>query len=199
MNAHFVFSAVEIVVTVASVWASNRLYKKIRRRCCDEGCGRLDMKRFYRIVLPVEERNLSFPIISPTSVPPKEIISWRHPVDTFRWLIFGRLLRGTPRWFIRRVKKLTFAYCPEGKKIIFVKGDTEPMSIWHARKIRRYHIEQYEELRTEHKMAIDQFVQGFNFYAPTGLANGLTDTPDLIEGIRNSVAGQVLAIVSDKK
>jgi hypothetical protein len=81
MNAPFIVGAAVVVVTIALGWFSYRLYKRIARRCRKKNCGRTDLKRVCKILLP-----------------PDEVVSCRSPEG--RW-----------RWFIRRPIKLTFTIC----------------------------------------------------------------------------------------
>ena len=62
-------------------------------------------------------------------LPPDETVSCRSP-------------EGKWRWFIRRPVKLTFTVCKCGW-IELVKIDTDPISLWHALWVKRFHPEQY--------------------------------------------------------
>ena len=61
---------------------------------------------------------------------PGEVISWRDG-------------NGHLRLFIRDVVKLTFAECGE-HGISLVKVDRDPISVWHALWVKRFHSEQYD-------------------------------------------------------
>ena len=49
---------------------------------------------------------------------------------------------GKWRWWVRRLIKLTFTECKCGW-VELVKTDTDPMSMWHALWVKRFHPEQY--------------------------------------------------------
>ena len=66
-------------------WFFHRLYKRIARRCRKKDCGRTDVKRVCKILLP-----------------PDEVVSCRSP-------------EGSWRWFIRRPLKLIFTVCKCGR------------------------------------------------------------------------------------
>ena len=112
MNAHFIVGAAIAVATIVLGWFFYRLYKRIARRCRKKDCGRTDVKRVCKILLP-----------------PDEIVSCRSPEG--RW-----------RWFIRRPIKLIFTVCKCGW-VELVKIDTDPISLWHALWVKRFHPEQY--------------------------------------------------------
>jgi len=87
MNLKFIASIISIigVIVIVAFWCfMDRLKKRIARRCRRKNCGRTDVKRVGKILLP-----------------PDESISWRSP-------------EGKRRWFIRRPIKLTFAVCKCG-------------------------------------------------------------------------------------
>jgi len=84
MNAHFIVGAVVVIVALAFGVFFRRLYKRIARRCRKKDCGRTDVKRVSKILLP-----------------PDEFVSARSP-------------QGKWRWFIRRPIKLTFTVCKCG-------------------------------------------------------------------------------------
>ena len=67
--------------------------------------------------------------ISKILLPPDEAVVFRSPED--KW-----------RWWIRRPIKLTFAVCKCGW-VELVKIDTDPISLWHAYRVKRFHREQY--------------------------------------------------------
>ena len=79
-----IISIVMVVVFFTIIWILHRLYKRIARRCRKKSCGRSDVKRICKIILP-----------------PEESISYRSP-------------EGKWRWSIRRPVKLTFTSCKCG-------------------------------------------------------------------------------------
>ncbi len=62
-------------------------------------------------------------------LPPDEVVLHKSP-------------EGKWRWFIRRPIKLTFTVCKCGW-VELVKIDTDPISLWHALWVKRFHKEQY--------------------------------------------------------
>ena len=84
MNASFIIGVVAAAAMVATSWFLTRLSKRVARRCRKKDCGRTDVKRVCKILLP-----------------PDEAVSTRSPAG--RW-----------RWFIRRPIKLTFTVCKCG-------------------------------------------------------------------------------------
>src|SRR5574343_129094 len=113
MNTSYIVGAIATVVFVTSYYFLYRAYKRIARRCRRGNCGRTDVKRVCKIILPVDELGISF-----------------------------KSSAGKRRWFIRRVVKLTFTVCKCGW-VELVKIDTDPISMWHAKWARRFHREQY--------------------------------------------------------
>lgn len=81
MNKYHMIGAIIAVAMFFSFGFFYRSYKRIARRCRRKGCGRTDVKRVCKILLP-----------------PDESVSWRSPGG--KW-----------RWFIRRPIKLTFTVC----------------------------------------------------------------------------------------
>ncbi len=84
MNAPYIVGTIVTIVTIALSWFSYRMYKRVARRCRRKDCGRLGVKRIYKIILP-----------------PDESIGFRSPNGKFRW-------------FVRRPIKLTFTKCKCG-------------------------------------------------------------------------------------
>lgn len=119
MNPYFIVGAIIVVAIIVLSWFAHRQYKRIGRRCDGKDCGNTRVERICKILLP-----------------PDEIVSWRSP-------------EGKWRWWIRRPIKLTFTVCEREekhsgvKRIRLVKIDKNPITVWHALYVRRYHREQY--------------------------------------------------------
>lgn len=113
MNEPYIIGAIATVVFVTSYYFLYRAYKRIARRCRRKDCGRTDVRRVCKIILPVDEDRTSF----------------RSPA-------------GNWRWFLRRVVKLTFTTCKCGW-VELVKIDTDPISMWHIFWANRFHKDQY--------------------------------------------------------
>ena len=172
-----------IVCVVCKIWIIKAVSKKIKRRCPDKGCGNYSVKRVYFIKLPPEEYELKFPIVCPTSKIPEKIVSWRRPRETLRWFICAKIFKGVPRWFIRRVAIWTFTFCEGSKvaprRISFAKMEDDPISIWHARWVKRFHPEQYQHMNTEFVLAFADWARHHTHHSDSpNLEPDETDTPD---------------------
>lgn len=84
MNTDFIVGVVAAAAAFTLGWLLHGLNKRIARRCRKKDCGRTDVKRVCKILLP-----------------PDEAVCCRSPEG--RW-----------RWFIRRPIKLTFVVCQCG-------------------------------------------------------------------------------------
>jgi len=191
MNIHFVYGVIPGLLLGVLVWFLHRQYKRVARRCCVEGCGSLKVKRVHFIILPWEEVSLSFSFISPTSPLPEKVVSVRHPMLTLRWFIFGLLLKGMPRWWIRRVTKVTFSVCenerihPIHRNLVKLEID-EPISLWHAWWVKWFHKEQYF-ITMEYRLCIDSYRREMGILGGKTLKKKRTDTPNLIQGVVQDV------------
>ena len=194
MNAHIVDILI-LAIVFAIYLVLHRLYKRIERRCTDKGCGSLNVKRIHFIFLPTKEKDLSFSFIDRDAQLPEKIISWRHPIQTFRWFALVRIFRGIPRYFIRRSVRVTLTDCrgnKEGHRLIKLELlNFGPLTLVNARKNKRLHPEQYEMPAMEYKIAIYNGVRAVYLEKPISLAENETDTPDLVEAFFNDLQEKV--------
>ena len=150
MNALLIGGVVLALFIGLSYCFLYRSYKRIARRCRKKDCGRTGVKRICKI-LPARDEN---------------IVSFKSP-------------EGKPRWFVRRVIKLTFTQCKCGW-VELVKIDTDPMSLWHAWWAMKFHKDQF--MFTEPKLMEAAQTKMRKLYLGgkyEGLDPQTTDTPTL--------------------
>ena len=119
MNVYLIVGAVITVAVIVLLMFSHRQYKRVGRRCDGKDCGNTRVKRVCKIVLA-----------------PREIVSLHNS-------------QGKWRWWIRGVVKLTFTVCERKEKhngaprIMLMKTDYDPISLWHAYWVKWFYREQY--------------------------------------------------------
>jgi hypothetical protein len=126
-----------------------RFYKKIGRRCKRKGCGAIfKQQRKYKIILASDEA-----------------IQFRSPRT------------GKRRWFIRRVRTITYTYCTRCKCGEIVKVTNGPISVVHAWSVKFRHPDQYKE-DWSINLAADDFAKSFCKIREIS-KNGELDTPPI--------------------
>ncbi len=150
MNTFFaIIGSVIAVIILVVCWAIHRFYKKVARRCRKKTCGRIDVKRVCKILLPQDES-----------------ISYRSPAG--KW-----------RWFIRRPVKLTFTVCKCGwVELVKIDTDPMSVwhAKW-ANKFHReqYYLEDFELVDAARRKIRSLYLE----HRQTSLDDQASDTPPL--------------------